>query len=91
MSRLNLDLQAEQKEREKARKAAIKQAKPLFGEDGTVRGVLDKYDEEAPEPGMAIDAEGRVADERLQRQDDIRRKLADGANPHGSNGGTKPR
>ena len=39
-------LQREDKERQKARKAAGKQAKPLWQEDGKRRGLLDKYDEE---------------------------------------------
>lgn len=39
-------LQREDKERQKARKAAGKQAKPLWEEDGKRRSLLDKYDEE---------------------------------------------
>lgn len=39
-------LQREDKQRAKARKAAGKQAKPLWQEDGKRRGLLDKYDEE---------------------------------------------
>lgn len=38
--------QREDKERVKARKAAGKQAKPLWEEDGKRRSLLDKYDEE---------------------------------------------
>ncbi len=38
--------QREDKDRAKARKAAGKQAKPLWQEDGKRRGLLDKYDEE---------------------------------------------
>lgn len=43
---LPFSLQREDKERAKARKAAGKQAKPLWQEDGKRRGLLDKYDEE---------------------------------------------
>lgn len=45
--------QREDKERAKARRAAGKQAKPLWEEDGKRRGLLDKYDEEE-EQGMQV-------------------------------------
>ena len=41
--------QREQKDRDKAWRAAGKQAKPLWEEDGRRRGLLDKYDEEEEE------------------------------------------
>ena len=71
-------MQAEQKARAKARKAATKTNKPLFEEDGKVRGLLDKYDEEEADAGMTIDEAGRLDDIRLQRQSEIQAKLAAG-------------
>ena len=73
-----LHLQAEEKKRTKARKAATKTGKPLFGEDGVARGLLEKYDEEAEEDGMQIDESGVVPDERARRQEEMRRKAAEG-------------
>lgn len=73
--------QIEQKKRERAQRAAGKQHKPLFGEDGVQRGMLDKYDEEEEEAGMEIDASGAVNDEKAQKQADIRAKLAAGGRP----------
>jgi len=70
--------QAEDKKRSKAREAATKSGKPLFEEDGVARGLLEKYDEAAPDDGMQIDASGVVADERTRRQAEIRAKLAAG-------------
>ena len=70
--------QAENKKRLKARKAATKSGAPLFEEDGVARGLLEKYDEEAPDDGMQIIESGVVADERTRRQEEIRRKLAAG-------------
>ncbi len=52
-------LQREDKERSKARKAAGKQAKPLWEEDGKRRGLLDKYDEEE-EQMMQVGDQWRV-------------------------------
>ncbi|CAL8462106.1 g1637 [Coccomyxa elongata] len=65
----------EQKKREKARRAAVKQ-KPLFEEDGKQRGMLDKYDEEEDDAGMEIDETGAVNDEKARKQAEIRAKLA---------------
>jgi hypothetical protein len=48
-------MQREDKERAKARRAAGKQAKPLWEEDGKRRGLLDKYDEEE-EQSMQVSA-----------------------------------
>ena len=73
-----MHLQAEEKKRTKARKAATKTGKPLFGEDGVARGLLEKYDEEAEEDGMQIDESGVVPDERARRQEEMRRKAAEG-------------
>ena len=42
------------------------------------RGLLEKYDEEAPDDGMQIGESGVVADERTARLQEIRRKLAAG-------------
>ena len=74
----HLDVQAEEKKRTKARKAATKTGKPLFGEDGVARGLLEKYDEEAEEEGMQIEESGVVPDERARRQEEMRRKAAEG-------------
>ncbi|BDA45958.1 probable U4/U6.U5 tri-snRNP-associated protein 1 at N-terminal half [Coccomyxa sp. Obi] len=65
----------EQKKREKARRAAVKN-KPLFEEDGKQRGMLDKYDEEEDDAGMEIDETGAVNDEKARKQAEIRAKLA---------------
>jgi len=73
-----LHVQAEEKKRTKARKAATKTGKPLFGEDGVARGLLEKYDEEAEDEGMQIDESGVVPDERARRQEEMRRKAAEG-------------
>ena len=73
-----LRAQIEQKKREKARRAAGKQHKPLFEEDGVQRGMLDKYDEEEEEVGMEIDDTGAVNDEKARKQAEIRAKLAAG-------------
>lgn len=70
--------QIEQKKREKARRAAGKQHKPLFGEDGVQRGMLDKYDEEEEDAGMEIDESGAVNDEKARKQAEIKAKLAAG-------------
>lgn len=70
-------MQTEDKQRKKAFKAATKENKPLFGEDGKVRGLLDKYDEEAEEMGMRIDEAGAIA--RAKKQEEIRAKLREGA------------
>lgn len=66
----------EQKKRAKARKAAQKE-KPLFEEDGTKRGLLDKYDEEE-DAGMDIDEKGVIDDEKARKQAEIKAKLAAG-------------
>ena len=63
--------QREDKERAKARKAAGKQAKPLWQEDGKRRSLLDKYDEEEEQMmqvrqrGVACVVSGVVLGRRL--------------------------
>lgn len=74
-------MQTEDKIRRKAFKAASKETKPLFGEDGRVQGLLEKYDQEAEEDGMLIDDQGAVEEAKRKRQDDIRAKLRAGAHP----------
>lgn len=64
--------------RRKARKAATKENKPLFGEDGRKRAMLDQYDEEEAEEGMEIDESGAVEEARQKRQADIRARLKQG-------------
>lgn len=71
-------MQAEDKQRKKAFKAATKQNKPLFEEDGQRRGLLDKYDEEEQEAGMQIDASGAINEAKLKRQEEIRARLKAG-------------
>ncbi|GAB4814564.1 hypothetical protein N2152v2_001610 [Parachlorella kessleri] len=72
-------LAREVKDREKAWRAAGKQAKPLWEEDGRRRGLLDKYDQEEEEM-MQIDQGGAIdAAVAAKRQDDIRARLAAGA------------
>ncbi|PRW60335.1 SART-1 family DOT2 [Chlorella sorokiniana] len=70
-------LTREDKERAKARKAAGKQAKPLWQEDGKRRGLLDKYDEE-DEQMMELDDAGALEAARQKRQEEIRARLAAG-------------
>ena len=72
-------MQIEQKKRDKARRAASKEEhiKPLFGEDGKRRTMLDKYDEEE-ETGMDIDEAGAFSSEKTKQQAEIRAKLAAG-------------
>lgn len=72
--------QIEQKKRDKARRAASKEEhiKPLFGEDGKKRTMLDKYDEEE-ETGMDIDESGTFTSEKAKQQAEIRARLAAGA------------
>ena len=74
-------LQTEDKLRRKAFKAAAKENKPLFGEDGKVRGLLEKYDEEEQEAGMGIDATGAVEEAKRKKQEDIRARLRAGMLP----------
>ena len=61
--------------------AAAKENKPLFGEDGKVRGLLEKYDEEEQEAGMGIDATGAVEEAKRKKQEDIRARLRAGILP----------
>ncbi len=68
--------QREQFQRDKARRAATKTGKPLFGEDGKKQALLDKYDEEGDEEAMEIDASGGVDVEKRKRQEEIKAKLA---------------
>jgi hypothetical protein len=66
---------AQDKARAKARRAAGKEAKPLWAEDGNVRSLLDKYDEEDEEAGFVLDAAGAAA-AAAARQDKVRERLA---------------
>ena len=72
-------LQIEQKKRDKAKRAASKEEhiKPLFGEDGKARTMLDKYDEEE-DTGMEIDESGAFNSDKAKQQAEIRAKLAAG-------------
>ncbi|KXZ47678.1 hypothetical protein GPECTOR_33g560 [Gonium pectorale] len=71
-------LLAEEKRRRKALKAAKKEAKPLWEEDGKVRTLLDKYDEEEQEVVVQLGAGGRLGADRAQQQEAVRKKLAEG-------------
>ena len=73
----------EQKQRERAKRAATKGTnEPLFAEDGRVRGLLEKYDEEGSAAGMRVGADGGLeAEETARRQAEIRARLAAGAPP----------
>lgn len=67
--------------RRKAFKAAAKENKPLFGEDGKVRGLLEKYDAEMEDEGMTIDQQGAIEEAKKKRQEDIRARLRAGKTP----------
>ena len=70
----------EQKTRERAKRAATRGTnEPLFAEDGRVRSLLEKYDEEDAGGGMRVAADGALEAEAARRQEDIRRRLAAGA------------
>lgn len=71
-------LAVQEKARRKARAAATKTAKPLWEEDGKVRGLLDKYDEEEEEAIAAFDETGQLQAQQ-RRQAELRSKLAAGA------------
>ena len=75
-------MQTEDKLRRRAFKAAAKENKPLFGEDGRVQGLLEKYDEEGEDEGMLINGEGAVEEAKRKRQADIRERLRAGWSPH---------
>lgn len=66
---------AQDKARARARRAAGKEAKPLWAEDGRVRSLLDKYDEEEAEASFVLDDAGRAA-AQAARQDEVRKRLA---------------
>lgn len=70
----------EQKQRDRAKRAATRGTnEPLFAEDGRVRALLEKYDEEDAGGGMRVAADGALEAETARRQEDIRRRLAAGA------------
>jgi U4/U6.U5 tri-snRNP-associated protein 1 len=70
-------LSMQEKARRKAQRAATKTAKPLWEEDGKVRGLLDKYDEEEEEAAAAFDAGGQLQAQR-RREEELRKRLAAG-------------
>ncbi len=72
--------QMEQKQRDRAKRAATKGTnEALFAEDGRVRALLEKYDEEDAGGGMRVAADGALEAETARRQEDIRRRLAAGS------------
>ena len=72
--------QIEQKKRERARRAAKKEARPGFEEeDAKPRGMLNKYDEEEEEAGLRIDESGQASNAaQAAKQAEIRARLAAG-------------
>jgi hypothetical protein len=70
-------LQAQEAARAKARRAANKH-KPLWQEDGQVRGLLDKYDEEEADAVAAFDEAGQLAAAAAHAAD-VQRRLAESA------------
>ncbi|WIA22095.1 hypothetical protein OEZ85_004437 [Tetradesmus obliquus] len=70
-------LSMQEKARRKARAAATKTAKPLWEEDGKIRGLLDKYDEEEEEAAAAFDAAGQLHAQQ-RREEELRKRLAAG-------------
>ena len=77
-----LHAQMEQRQRDRAKRAATKGTnEPLFAEDGRVRALLEKYDEEDAGGGMRVNADGALEAETARRQEEIRRRLAAGARP----------
>lgn len=75
--------QAEERKRQKARDAAAPKAKPLWEEDGKRRGLLDKYDEEEKDMVFELGSNGALDAERLKRQEEVRKKLAEGEQARG--------
>lgn len=73
-------LVGEERKRKKARDAAAvgKKGKPLWEEDGKVRTMLDKYDEEEEERGVALGEGGVLEAARLAAQEAMRKKMAHG-------------
>ena len=71
-------MQTEDRLRRKARKAATKDDKLFWGEDGEKKALLAQYDEEEAEAGMEIDHSGTLEMARQQRQAEIRAKLKQG-------------
>jgi hypothetical protein len=62
-------LSMQEKARRKAQRAATKTAKPLWEEDGKVRGLLDKYDEEEEEAAAAFDAAGQLQAQQRREEE----------------------
>ena len=73
--------QIEQKKRERARRAARKEARPGFDEEegAKPRGMLNKYDEEEEDAGLRIDEAGQASNAaQAAKQTEIRARLAAG-------------
>ncbi|MEW5309034.1 MAG: hypothetical protein WDW38_000946 [Sanguina aurantia] len=73
-------LVGEERKRKKARdNAAVgKKGKPLWEEDGKVRSMLDKYDEEEEERGVSLGEGGVLEAARLAAQEAMRKRMMHG-------------
>ena len=69
---------AQERKRQKAKKAATKRSDNLFGADDEDAGkkILSKYDEEDEDEGVTLDAAGAIDAAEEKRKADIKRRLA---------------
>ena len=70
---------AQERKRQKAKKAATKRSDNPFGaddEDAANKKILSKYDEEDEDEGLTLDAAGAIDAAEEKRKADIKRRLA---------------
>lgn len=69
---------AQERKRQKAKKAATKRSDNPFGADDTDAGkkILSKYDEEDEDEGLTLDAAGAIDAAEEKRKADVKRRLA---------------
>lgn len=70
---------AQERKRQKAKKAATKRSDNPFGaddEDAANKKILSKYDEEDEDEGLTLDAAGAIDAAEEKRKSDIKRRLA---------------